>query len=123
MQGKLIAGINSKVQLYKWIQTDDGSRELQIECSHTGHVLALFVVTRGDFVIVGEDYLIYHIYLPFSGSMQKCCMDRGCLPGFASKVCLCKGTSPGLLVCRTSNSLGTCHWSMRQREPMLVQET
>ena len=55
MQGKLIAGINSKVQLYKWIQTDDGSRELQIECSHTGHVLALFVVTRGDFVIVGEN--------------------------------------------------------------------
>jgi len=54
VQGKLIAGINSKVQLYKWIQTDDGSRELQIECSHTGHVLALYVVTRGDFVIVGE---------------------------------------------------------------------
>ena len=56
MQGKLIAGINSKVQLYKWIQTEDGSRELQIECSHTGHVLVLFVVTRGDFVIVGEKF-------------------------------------------------------------------
>ena len=54
VQGKLIAGVNSKVQLFKWIQTDDGSRELQIECSHTGHVLALYVVTRGDFVIVGE---------------------------------------------------------------------
>ncbi len=53
MQGKLIAGINSKVQLYKWLQTDDGSRELQLECSHTGHVLALYIVTRGDFVIVG----------------------------------------------------------------------
>ncbi|CAK0750170.1 hypothetical protein CVIRNUC_001969 [Coccomyxa viridis] len=53
-QGKLIAGVNSKVQLFKWIQTDDGSRELQIECSHTGHVLALYVVTRGDFVIVGD---------------------------------------------------------------------
>ena len=56
MQGKLIAGINSKVQLYKWIQAEDGSRELQIECSHTGHVLALFVVTRGDFVIVGVNF-------------------------------------------------------------------
>ena len=56
MQGKLIAGINSKVQLYKWIQTDDGSRELQLECSHTGHVLALYIVTRGDFVIVGGWY-------------------------------------------------------------------
>ena len=53
IQGKLIAGINSKVQLYKWLQTDDGSRELQLECSHTGHVLALYIVTRGDFVIVG----------------------------------------------------------------------
>ncbi len=60
MQGKLIAGINSKVQLYKWLQTDDGSRELQLECSHTGHVLALYIVTRGDFVIVGGWSMFTH---------------------------------------------------------------
>ena len=60
VQGKIIAGINSMVQLYKWLQTDDGSRELQLECSHTGHVLALYIVTRGDFVIVGVQRLRSH---------------------------------------------------------------
>ncbi|EIE24281.1 hypothetical protein COCSUDRAFT_28729 [Coccomyxa subellipsoidea C-169] len=53
-QGKLIAGINSRVQLFKWTQSEDGSRELTNECSHVGHVLALYIVTRGDFVIVGD---------------------------------------------------------------------
>jgi len=53
VQGKLIAGINSRVQLLKWTQSEDGSRELTNECSHVGHVLALYIVTRGDFVIVG----------------------------------------------------------------------
>jgi hypothetical protein len=50
----LIAGINSRVQLFKWTQAEDGSRELTNECSHVGHVLALYLVTRGDFVVVGE---------------------------------------------------------------------
>lgn len=56
MQGKLIAGINSRVQLLKWTQSEDGSRELTNECSHVGHVLALYIVTRGDFVIVGPPH-------------------------------------------------------------------
>ena len=41
------------MQLFKWMQSEDGSRELTNECSHVGHVLALYIVTRGDFVIVG----------------------------------------------------------------------
>ena len=52
-QGKLISGINNKVQLFRWAQSDDGSRELATECTHTGHVLALYLDTRGDFVILG----------------------------------------------------------------------
>jgi DNA damage-binding protein 1 len=35
---------------------DDGSRELEYECGHPGHVLAVRVKTRGDFILVG-DYL------------------------------------------------------------------
>ena len=54
LQGKLLAGINSRVQLYKWTQRDDGTRELSNECGHSGHVCALYVVTRGDFIVVGE---------------------------------------------------------------------
>lgn len=52
--GKLLAGINQKIQLFKWTQRDDGSRELTNECGHHGHILALYVVTRGDFIVVGD---------------------------------------------------------------------
>jgi len=52
--GKLLAGINSRVQLYNWEQQDDGSRQLFPECSHAGHVLVLFVDVRGDFILIGE---------------------------------------------------------------------
>ncbi|PSC68559.1 DNA damage-binding 1 [Micractinium conductrix] len=54
-QGRLLAGINSRVQMYKWIEkADDGARALLPECSHAGHVLALYLATRGDLVVVGD---------------------------------------------------------------------
>lgn len=52
--GKLLAAINQKIQLYKWMLRDDGSRELQSESGHHGHILALYVQTRGDFIVVGD---------------------------------------------------------------------
>eukprot|EP01018_Ginkgo_biloba_P003844 Gb_36569 [translate_table: standard] len=52
--GKLLAGINQKIQLYKWTLRDDSSRELQSECGHHGHILALYVQSRGDFIVVGD---------------------------------------------------------------------
>ncbi|OVA12038.1 Cleavage/polyadenylation specificity factor [Macleaya cordata] len=52
--GKLLAAINQKIHLYKWMLRDEGSRELQLECGHHGHILALYVQTRGDFIVVGD---------------------------------------------------------------------
>ncbi|KAJ4798665.1 DNA damage-binding protein 1 [Rhynchospora pubera] len=52
--GKLLAAINQKIQLYKWVAREDGSHELQSECGHHGHILALYVQTRGDFIVVGD---------------------------------------------------------------------
>ncbi|KAL5731679.1 DNA damage-binding protein 1a [Ranunculus cassubicifolius] len=52
--GKLLAAINQKIQLYKWTLRDDGLREFQSECGHHGHILALYVQTRGDFIVVGD---------------------------------------------------------------------
>ncbi|KAG6419373.1 hypothetical protein SASPL_121593 [Salvia splendens] len=52
--GKLLAAINQKIQLYKWMRWDDGTHELQSECGHHGHILALYVQTRGDFIVVGD---------------------------------------------------------------------
>ena len=33
---------------------DDGTRELQSECGHHGHILALYVQTHGDFIVIGD---------------------------------------------------------------------
>lgn len=52
--GKLLAGINQKIALYKWTLRDDVTRELQYESSHHGHILALYVQSRGDFIVVGD---------------------------------------------------------------------
>eukprot|EP01135_Chromosphaera_perkinsii_P006121 Nk52_evm1s407 gene=Nk52_evmTU1s407 len=58
--GKLLAGINSKVQLFDWIsQADDDMKQMKqmglvSECGHHGHILALFVKSRGDFIVVGD---------------------------------------------------------------------
>ncbi|CAN0325980.1 unnamed protein product, partial [Laminaria digitata] len=52
--GKLLAGINSKVQLFRWVEKDDGVQELQTECGYHGHILALFMQSRGDFIVVGD---------------------------------------------------------------------
>jgi len=50
--GKLLASINSKVQLYKWEASEEG--QLVSECGHHGHILALYLQSRGDFIIVGD---------------------------------------------------------------------
>jgi len=33
---------------------EDGTRHLELECTQQGHILALYVVSRGDFIIVGD---------------------------------------------------------------------
>jgi len=72
--GKLLAAINQKIQLYKWASREDGgSRELQTECGHHGHILALYVQTRGDFIVVGDlmksiSLLIFKV--PFSSKFS-----------------------------------------------------
>jgi hypothetical protein len=53
--GKLLSGINSKIQLYTWSPLPhSGGFELRRECGHHGHILALHIATRGDFIIVGD---------------------------------------------------------------------
>ena len=53
--GKLLAGVNNKVILYSWkAGMDDDSHELAHECSHSGHILALYVTVRGEHILVGD---------------------------------------------------------------------
>ncbi|KAL1129243.1 hypothetical protein AAG570_013772 [Ranatra chinensis] len=48
--GKLLASINSTVRLFEW----SSEKELRLECSHFNNIIALFLKTKGDFVLVGD---------------------------------------------------------------------
>ena len=53
--GRLLAGINSRVQLYNWGDpATHGVGVLVEDCSHHGHILALYIATRGNVVVVGD---------------------------------------------------------------------
>ena len=52
-QERLLTGINNRVILYEMVQKDD-QYSLEPECSHAGHVLALFIDTFGDLIILGD---------------------------------------------------------------------
>ncbi|XP_071542214.1 DNA damage-binding protein 1 [Panulirus ornatus] len=49
-QGKLLASISSTVRLFEWTN----ERELRLECSHFNNVAALYLKTKGDFILVGD---------------------------------------------------------------------
>lgn len=53
LQGKLLLGCNSRVQIFKWTRQEDSTYDLSNECTHKGHVLAVYIVCRGDFIVVG----------------------------------------------------------------------
>lgn len=48
--GKVLATINSTVRLFEW--TND--RDLRLECSHFNNIIALYLKTKGDFILVGD---------------------------------------------------------------------
>lgn len=52
--GRMLAGVNNKLQLYSWAPLALGCPNgLALLDEHCGHILVLYVHTRGDFVLVG----------------------------------------------------------------------
>eukprot|EP00306_Pavlova_sp_CCMP459_P011989 CAMPEP_0185189296 /NCGR_PEP_ID=MMETSP1140-20130426/5945_1 /TAXON_ID=298111 /ORGANISM="Pavlova sp., Strain CCMP459" /LENGTH=776 /DNA_ID=CAMNT_0027755847 /DNA_START=12 /DNA_END=2342 /DNA_ORIENTATION=- len=58
LQGRVAAGVNNRIEVYAW---EEGSAlgsslagALRSVCVHHGHILALYVETRGDFIVVGD---------------------------------------------------------------------
>ena len=41
--GKLLAGINAKIELFKLSESESGGKELTTECAHRGHIMVRFV--------------------------------------------------------------------------------
>jgi len=52
-QGKLVAGINAKVQVCKW-SGRGGQGELVHECGSHGHTASILLQTHGNYVVVGD---------------------------------------------------------------------
>uniref|UniRef100_A0AAX7SJN5 DNA damage-binding protein 1 n=1 Tax=Astatotilapia calliptera TaxID=8154 RepID=A0AAX7SJN5_ASTCA len=48
--GKFLASINSTVRLYEWT----AEKELRTECNHYNNIMALYLKTKGDFILVGD---------------------------------------------------------------------
>jgi DNA damage-binding protein 1 len=56
VKGRLVAGINSKLQVFRWVDGSDhiSVPELKSECGHHGHLLALLLKSRGDVLALGD---------------------------------------------------------------------
>jgi len=54
-----------------------GQMELTTECVHRGHILVLFLKTRGDFIVVGDLMRSISLltYKPVDGQMEEIAQD------------------------------------------------
>eukprot|EP01094_Clydonella_sp_ATCC50884_P028366 TRINITY_DN848_c0_g1_i1.p1 TRINITY_DN848_c0_g1~~TRINITY_DN848_c0_g1_i1.p1 ORF type:complete len:1089 (-),score=323.39 TRINITY_DN848_c0_g1_i1:272-3538(-) len=76
-QGRLLATINGKVQLYSWGADLSGGHELHEEASHEDNIVALHLATRGDFILVGDLMRSISLlsYSPVDNSIQEMARD------------------------------------------------
>ncbi|CAG8582196.1 11914_t:CDS:2, partial [Diversispora eburnea] len=51
---KLLIGIDGKVSIFDFIRLEDGKRDLIPICEYNGFTLAIQIVTRGHFILVGD---------------------------------------------------------------------
>ncbi|KPP66140.1 DNA damage-binding protein 1-like, partial [Scleropages formosus] len=67
--GKLLASINSTVRLYEWT----AEKELRTECNHYNNIMALYLKTKGDFILVGDlmRSVLLLAYKPMEGNFEE----------------------------------------------------
>lgn len=73
LNGKLLASINSTVRLFEWTK----EKELRLECSHFNSIIALYLKTKGDFVLIGDIMRSMTViqYKAVQGSFEEICRD------------------------------------------------
>ncbi|KAG1938623.1 DNA damage-binding protein [Pimephales promelas] len=71
--GKLLASINSTVRLYEWT----AEKELRTECNHYNNIMALYLKTKGDFILVGDlmRSVLLLAYKHMEGSFEEIARD------------------------------------------------
>ncbi|CAN0434019.1 unnamed protein product, partial [Discosporangium mesarthrocarpum] len=67
----------AQVQLFRWVEKDDGIQELQTECGCRGHILALYMQSRGDFIVVGDlmRSVSLMVYKSIDGAIEELARD------------------------------------------------
>jgi len=67
--GKVLAGINSSVTIFEWT----AEKELQQECSYSNIIVALYIKTKGDFILVGDlmRSMTLLAYKPMEGRIEE----------------------------------------------------
>lgn len=80
--GKLLASINSTVRLFEW--TTD--KELRLECNYFNSIVALYLKTKGDFILVGDlmRSITLLLYKPMEGTFEE--IARDCNPNWTTAV-------------------------------------
>ncbi|XP_041365594.1 DNA damage-binding protein 1-like isoform X2 [Gigantopelta aegis] len=80
--GKLLASINSTVRLFEWT----AEKELRIECSNFNNIIALYLKTKGDFVLVGDLMRSINLlaYKPLEGAFEE--IARDCNPSWMTAI-------------------------------------
>ncbi|KAI8494230.1 DNA damage-binding protein 1 [Branchiostoma belcheri] len=70
---KLLASINSTVRLFEWT----AEKELRVECNHYNNILALYLKTKGDFILVGDlmRSVTLLAYKPMEGCFEEIARD------------------------------------------------
>lgn len=53
-KGQMIATCNSSVLLIDYMEKETGASELETKSHFTGHILALYLKTRGDYILIGD---------------------------------------------------------------------
>ncbi|ELU03057.1 hypothetical protein CAPTEDRAFT_148808 [Capitella teleta] len=71
--GKLLASINSTVRLFEWT----AEKELRVECSYFNNIIALYLKTKGDFILVGDLMRSVTLlsYKPMEGCFEEIARD------------------------------------------------
>ncbi|ESN93168.1 hypothetical protein HELRODRAFT_187538 [Helobdella robusta] len=71
--GKLLAAVNSSIRLFEWTS----EKEFRQESSHLNNILALFLKTKGDFILVGDIMrsITLLMYKPVEGAFEEIARD------------------------------------------------
>lgn len=65
-----------QVRLYEWTT----EKELRTECNHYNNIMALYLKTKGDFILVGDlmRSVLLLAYKPMEGNFEEVVQGLGC---------------------------------------------